>query len=280
MVGAAGREKPELAVGDKGASSILVTTWYRDRLIQVAVANIAEEAQFVKVAIGTEDIQSDLLASQSLTVPARSISIVYFPVLKQKTAKGVMKDADFVSVHRSDGQLIAAQAVQRADPSRSQLTPVGFLAASGDGTSITYVLEPQQALRLVFVPKSPLVQDKARMQGKPRKDSLQPCLENDLNKLGLPDDYLKQARSRLADNFGYIVKSGKQAAISVNYTVPQIKDCAVARLSDYQYLFASNGSVRQGAGPVTTVMIYNPSVMYIATPFPLVPEGGGGGQQK
>jgi hypothetical protein len=118
------------------------------------------------------------------------------------------------------------------------------------------------------------------MQGMPRKSSLQPCSEEDLKKLGLTEAYFKQARSRLANNLGYIVKAGKTSGISVDYVVPDIKDCAVMRLSDYQYSFAPKGSVRHGGGPVSIVMVYNPSVMKIATSFPLVPEGEGGGKQK
>jgi hypothetical protein len=66
----------------------------------------------------------------------------------------------------------------------------------------------------------------------------------------------------------------------MDYTVPAIKNCAVVRFSDYQYLFAANGSVLHGGGPVTAVMIYNPSIMKIAPSFPLVPEGSEGGKQK
>jgi hypothetical protein len=118
------------------------------------------------------------------------------------------------------------------------------------------------------------------MPGRQRKGSQQACSEADLNKLGLTDEYLKQARTRLADHLGYIVKAGETARISMDYTVPDIKDCAVVRFSDYQYLFAANGSVLHGGGPVTAVMIYNPSIMKIAPSFPLVPEGSEGGKQK
>ncbi len=277
---AAGREKPEQQCPGTIAPPILVNSWYRDRIIQVAVANVTEEARAVKVAIGADGIQSDPFSSQSLTVPARSISIVYFPMLRQKTSKGEIKDADFISVFRPDGYLIDMQALQKADHSRSQMTTQGFLAVSGDSLNISYDLEPGSDLRLLFVPRSLQAQDKVSMQGKPGKGSPRTCSEEDLGKLGLSDDYSKQARTRLTDNFGYIVKAGERAEISIDYSVPEIADCAVVRLADYQYLFASGGSVRYGGGPLTTVMIYNPSVMKIAPSSPLVPEGEGGEKQK
>ena len=277
---AGGREKPEQQCPGTFAPPILVNSWYRDRIIQVAVANITEKEQAVKVVIGAEGIQSDHFASQSLTVPARSISIVYFPMLRQKTSKGEIKDADFISVFRPDGHLIDLQSVQKADHSRSQMTTQGFLAASGDSLNISYDFEPGLDMRLLFVPRSLQIQGKVLMQGKPRKGSVRTCSEEDLGRLGLSDDYAKQTRSRLQDDFGYIVKAGESAEISLDYSVPEITDCAVVRLSDYQYSFASNGSVRYGGGPLTTVMIYNPSVMKIAPSFPLVLEGRTGENKK
>jgi hypothetical protein len=277
---AAGREKPEPQGGEQCPPSILVNSWLRDKMIQVALANITGEAQRIKVAIGTEEIQSELFASQTLSIPARSISIVYFPVLRQKTSRGALKDSDYVSVYRSDGSLIDLKPVQQADRSRVQLTTDSFLAASGDDINISYDLGPGQGLRLVFVPRSLRIQEKMLIPGRLRDGSFPACAEEDLSKLGLPDEYRIQARTKLADHYGFIVKDGETARITVDYTVPEITDCAVVRLSDYQYFFARGGSVTQGAGLGALVMVYNPSIIKIAPLHPLVREGQGGGKQK
>ena len=97
-IGAAGREKPELPDEAQHAPSILVNSWHRDKMIQVALANITGEARPVKAAIGTEEIRFEPFAGQSLSVPARSIAVVSFPVLRQKTPRGALKDSDHVSV--------------------------------------------------------------------------------------------------------------------------------------------------------------------------------------
>lgn len=277
---AGGRTGPPTEGGEKHVPSILVNSWLRDKMIQVALANITGKAQPIKAAIGVENIQSELFVSQSVSVPARSIEIVYFPVLRQKTSRGALKDSDYVSVYRSDGALIDLQAVQKTDSSSAQLTTDSFLAASGDVINISYDLSPGQGLRLMFVPKSLRIREKALMLGRPRDGSFPACSEDDLIKLGLTDEYRNQARMKLADHYGFIVKDGEKARIMVDYTVPEITDCAVVRLSDYQYLFASSGGVTQGAGPGARVMVYNPSVMKITPLLPLVQEEQNGGKQK
>ena len=279
-VEAGGRSKPEFADDTKPSPSILVNSWYRDKMIQVALANIAPDARRVSVAIGTEDVQSELFASQSLSIPARSIVVVYFPRLKKKTAKGVVKDSDHVSVYASEGPLIDLQPVQEADLSPAQMNLENFLAASGDGITVSYDPGSGPDLRLVFVPKALRVQEQALIPGRPRQGSLSACSGEDLNKLELPDDYRRQAHARLSDHYGYIVKPGEKARISVDYSVPEIADCAVVRISDYQYSFSPAGGVSQGGGPVATVMVYNPAVMKIAPLFPLIPEGNEDGKLK
>jgi hypothetical protein len=279
-VEAAGRTKPELEGSARSDASILVNSWYRDKMIQVALANIAHTAQRLKVAVGAEDSQSELYASQSLSIPARSILIVYFPVLKRKTLRGLFKEADSIYVYHADGSLIDSQTVQNMDASRMKLNPESFIAATGDGIVIRRDVENLPGLRLVFIPRSLRVQDNILIPGRQREGVSKTCTEEDLNNLELPDEYRLQARAMLSDHFGYMVKAGETVRISVYYPVPQIADCTLVRISDYEYFFSPDGSVRHGRGPVSLVMIYNPALINIVTPLPLVLEGSEAGSKQ
>ena len=84
------------------SGSILFTAWNRDSLINVAVCNISDSAHSIKVATGTYDVGRRIYASQSLEIPANSIKLVYFPLLKQQTPRGDLKASDYVFLFSQD----------------------------------------------------------------------------------------------------------------------------------------------------------------------------------
>ena len=81
-------------------------------------------------------------------------------------------------------------------------------------------------------------------------------------------------------NFCFLVGSGERAEITLRYTVPEVKNCAVVRLSDTQYEFQPNGGVRYGTGADLAFMIYNPKTMKLTPLLELSREEEGSSTQK
>ena len=61
---------------------------------------------------------------------------------------------------------------------------------------------------------------------------------------------------------------------------PEIKNCAVVRLSDTQYEFQPNGGVRYGTGAGLAFMIYNPKTMKLTPLLELSREEEGSSTKK
>jgi hypothetical protein len=261
---AGGHSAPEPLKAGSCPASILVNTWRHEDRIHVALANSAKAPQSVQVAFGVETIEFEPVAGRSLTLAGHSITRLTFPVLRVKTSQGGLQDADRVTVYSDGGYVIAEGAAQKTDATNSQLTADRYLAACGDKISIHYDFTARQGLSLVFVPRAVKVQEKAFMAGRQRKGSLAPCTEKDLNALGLTEEYRNQARGKLAENFGFIIKSGQKARISLDYSVPQIADSAVVRLAGTLYEFQPDGGVGYGTGEGLLFMIYNPKTMKLS----------------
>ncbi len=262
--------------GETLAPSVLFNAWYKDKAIQVAVANPADSGQSLKVAIGTEEIQPQLFASQSLPVPPHTIKLLYFPVLRQKTSRGNLRNSDYFFIFKSGPEgsgLIGSQPVQNLYPSPGDPTLDSFIATPGDEVRFSYELKPEDTLRLILAPKSVRVQENLLMAGRPQEWLLKALTREELDELKLPDDYRKQVREKLAENYAFAVKQGKGAGISILYTIPEVKDCVVTEIPDYRYFFTPSGGVLQGGGRGATLLIYNPRTVIMKPLLDLKPEG-------
>ena len=241
--------------------SILFTAWYRDKVIQVAIANVGDKAHSLKVAIGTRDVREHLFANQSLLLPAQSVQLVYFPLLTQKDFIGDQKTSDHVFV--LDGAspgLVDFAPVQKLggffSPSLED-----FLVTPGDSVHVQYKIDPGNSTRIFFLPREVKVQEKILTAVEPEEGFRKPIDQSALKKVNLPADYQPKILRMLEGNFCFLVNPGERAEITMRYTVPEIKNCAVVRLSDTQYEFRPNGGVLYGKSAGLLFMIYNPKTM-------------------
>lgn len=274
-VSAAGREKPH----KETSQPLLVISWFQGGTVHVAAANTTLAEQSVTVALGSEGVQTELFSSQSFSVPARSIALVHFPLRGDRTEQGAQKAANFIYLYTAGGALIEAQPLQQAAGLVSSATLEKYHAPVGGGLVVNYTLPSRQGVRILFIPLSLPAAGAAPVPGRARGGFLKNCTDEDLSRLKLPDEYGKRARAMLADHIGYIVKAGEPARISVYYPAPAIKDCAVVRMTDYQYFFTPGGSVRHGRGQVPAVMIYDPAVMKLLPSQQLVLKENETGKQ-
>jgi hypothetical protein len=272
--GAGGRTKPE---ENELRRSILFTAWYRDKVIQVAIANVGDRAHPLKVAIGTRDVRDHLFASQSLLLPPKSVQLVYFPLLTRKDPKGERKSDHVFVLDGASSGLVAP--VQKPDGSFSPSVE-DFLVTPGDSVRLQYRIDPGNAMRIFFLPREVKVEDKILKAIEPEEGFRKPIERGALKKVNLPADYQSKILQMLEGNFCFPVSSGERAEISVRYIVPEIKDCAVVRLSDTQYEFQPNGGVRYGTGAGLALMIYNPKTMKLIPLLELSSEEEGFSTQK
>jgi hypothetical protein len=240
---------------------VLFTAWYRDKVIHVAIANVGDKAQSLKVASGCRDVREYIFAGQPLLLPPKSIKLVYFPLLSREGAKGEPRISDHVFLLDGDSaSLIAFTPVQQMSGSSTPSLD-DFLAAPGDSVHLRYRIKAGNSLRLFFLPREVKVQDKSLTAVEPEEGLLKPLSRGALQKTALPADYRQRIVQMVEENFCFLVNRGEKTEITMNYTVPEIKDCAVVRLSETQYEFHPGGGVRYGMGAGLVFMIYNPKTM-------------------
>lgn len=261
---AGGRRK--ITPRHKLSGSILSAAWYRDSLINVAVCNISDSAHSIKVATGTYDVGRRIYASQSLEVPANSIKLVYFPLLKQQTPRGDLKASDYVFVFGQDPKtygLIDFKTIQNIYARYARASLDNFLVPSGHKARFSYTTEPDESLRILFVAKSIRTSSNLPITGKPLKGMLRPARTEDIRELALPIFYERQIIKRLEGNHCFLIEPGEGATITVVYDIGEIKDCALVTIPVYRYTFKLGGGLRAGGGHGLTFMIYNPNVIQI-----------------
>ena len=252
----------------KLSGSILSTAWYRDSLINVAVCNISNSAHSIKVATGTYDVGKHIYASQSLEVPANSIKLVYFPLLKQQTPRGDLKASDYVFVFSQDPKtysLIGFKTIQNIYARYAQASLDSFIVPSGDRARFSYTLECDESLRIIFVAKSIKTHSNLFITGEPVEGTLRPARTEDIRELSLPVFYEKQIIKRLEGNHCFVIKRGEGATLTVVYDIGEIKDCALVTIPVYRYTFKPDGGLYAGGGHGLTFMAYDPSVVQIKT---------------
>ncbi|MHB8908251.1 MAG: hypothetical protein ACYDAA_05150 [Syntrophales bacterium] len=247
--------------GNQPRSPILFTAWYRDKVIQVAIANGGDTPRSLKLAIGTRDVRERLFASQPLVMPARSVKLVYFPLFTRETRAGEQKSSDrvFVVDGASSG-FVDSSPVQNLDGSLSPSLE-DFLTAPGDSVHLRYRIAPGNSLRISCLPREIMVQDRAITAVDPGGGFPRPLDRSALINIDLPADYRSQIIQMVEGDLCFLAGPGEGAEIVVRYTVPEIKTCAVVRISETQYEFQPNGGVRYGTGTGVVFMIYNPKTM-------------------
>lgn len=253
----------------KLSGTILSTAWYRDSLINVAVCNISNSAHSIKVATGTYDVGKHIYASQSLEVPANSIKLVYFPLLKQQTPRGDLKASDYVFVFGQDPKtygLIDFKTIQNIYARYAQASLESFIVPSGERARFSYTMECKESLRILFVAKSIKTHSNLLITGEPGKGMLRrPAGTEDIKELALPTFYEKQIIKRLEGNHCFLIKRGEGTTITVVYDIGEIKDCALVTVPVYRYTFKPDGGLHAGGGHGLTFMVYNPNVVQIKT---------------
>ena len=255
---AAGRSKPE---ENELQRSILFTAWYRDKVIQVAIANTGDKSQSLKIAIGTRDVKEHLFASQSLMLQPQTIKLVNFPLLNHKGLKGEQNISDYVFIlDKASSGLIDFAPVQTPGGSFSSSLE-DYLATPGDTVRLQYRIDTVNSMRLIFLRREVKVQDKILTAVEPEEGFRKPADRSALTKVNIPANYLSKILQMLEGNICFLVNSGERVEISMRYTVPEIKNCAVVRLFETEYEFQPNGMVKYGAGAGIVFMIYNPKTM-------------------
>jgi hypothetical protein len=272
---AGGRVKPE---GNEVQRSILFTAWHRDKVIQVAIANAGDKTRALKVAVGARDVRERLFVSQRLSLPPRSVKLVYFPVPTRKGPAGEPITADHVFVFdpASSGTVDSAP-VQKPGGPLSPF-PDDFLAVPGDSVRLQYRIDPGNSLRVLFLPREVRVQDKILTALESGEGFPRPSGRGALSKADLPADYRSRILQMEEGNFGFLVHPGERAEIALRYRIPEIRDCALVRLSETRYEFQPNGVVRYGTGAGAAFLIYDPKTMRLDPLLELSSEEEGSSQ--
>jgi len=262
---AGGRSKP---VKHMLSDSILFTAWYRDSVVNVGVCNISENTHLLKIATGTYDVGTHLYASHALELPPRSIKLIYFPLLKQKTPRGDLKASDYIFVFSEDPGtrgIIGFKAIQNIYARYTNASLDHFLVASGQKARFSYTLDPEEALRLILISKSLKANGNELIPGEPVKGIVRPATTEDISELSLPIPYEKQIIDRLEGDYCFIMKRGQVGAGTVVYSIGELATCSLVTIPVYRYIFEPGGGLTQGGGSGLTFLGYNPNVMEIKT---------------
>lgn len=250
------------------SDSILFTSWYRDSVVNVGVCNISDNTHLLKIATGTYDVGRHIYGNQVLELPPRSIKLIYFPLLKQKTPRGDLKASDYIFVFSEDPGtrgIIGFKTIQNIYVRYPNAVLDAFLVASGRKSRFSYTIEPDEALRLILISKSLKTSSNELISGEPGKGIVRPATIEDIRELSLPISYEKQIIDRLEGNYCFIIKRGRGGAGTVVYNIGEIATCSLVTIPVYRYIFESEGLLSQGGGRGLTFLVYNHNVMKIKT---------------
>jgi len=255
------------------SGSIFLNAWYRDSLINAAVCNISSSSHSLKIATGTYDVRKHIYASQSLEIPAKSIKLVYFPLLKRETPRGDLKASDHVFVFANDSavpSLIGFRHIQNIYRRYFRRSLDNFIVASGDRTRFSFAMKHDDSLRVLFIAKSIKTPNELFVIAEPAKEILGPASKEDIKALKLHSFYEKEFMKQLEGNYCYLIKPGDGATITVAYHVPEIENCALITIPVSFHIVEPPGG--GGGGHGLTFMAYNPSVVHIKTLLRLLTE--------
>ncbi|MBW1691953.1 MAG: hypothetical protein DRG87_06740 [Deltaproteobacteria bacterium] len=262
---AGGRSKPAKHVL---SDSILFTSWYRNGVVNVAVCNVSDNTHSLKIATGTYDVERHIYASQVVEMSPRSIKLTYFPLLKQKTSRGDLKASDYIFVFNEDPGthgIIGFKTIQNIYAQYANASLDNFLVASREKVRFSYTMEPDQALRLIFISKLLKINGNELIPGEPAKRTLCAATIEDIRELSLPISYEKQLINKLEGNYCFIIKSGWGGTAAVIYNIDEISTCSLVAIPVYRYIFEPGGGLSQGGGRGLTFLAYNPHVIEIKT---------------
>lgn len=251
--GAGGRAKPS---GDQAQSMILWTSWYRDTAVHVAIANAGYQARPLKVSVGTKDRQARPYASQSLVLPPRAITLVYFPVSPALPGPGGHPDHAMLSGPGAAGPFDHAPIQQPAGAPSPSLDH--FLARPGDSVLLRYETEPGNGRQLLFLPRTVGVQGATVRLVEPSGGIPRLIGRDTVEQLDLPAVHRPAILRALDEGVGFYVPPGERVEFSLRYAITEVGDCAIVRLSETRYEFLTGGGVRTGTGSGVAFLVYDP----------------------
>ncbi len=265
--GAGGRTKPS---GEQTQSAILWTAWHRDTAVQVAIANAGYRARPLKVSVGRKDRRSRPYASQSLVLPPRAITLVYFPVSQALFGQGGPPDHAMLSGPGAGGPFDHTPIQQPAGAPSPSLDH--FLASPGDSVLLRYEIAPGNSRQLLFLPRSVGVQGATVRLVEPGGGIPRSIDRKTVAQLDLPVDHRPAILRALDDNVGCYVPPGERVEFSLRYAIPEVEDCAIVRISEARYEFLPGGGVRTGHGSGVAFLVYNPERMKLLPPHAVAAE--------
>ena len=257
--------------------SIVLNAWYRDDHINVAVCNVAAEDRILKIAVGSAGKENQIFGSTTLTLPRRTLKMVSFPLIRQKTPQGDMKTADTVfAIAGIDAfrGLVNHQPIQQARVGDRFPELADFLVNRNKRVVFHYTVNDETNLTVVFIPKS-IVSNRYRLSGRRVSGQSQlPVSRGDIERLNLPAAYENDLVKRLNENFCFLFSSDSYRTATVTYDFQGTEACVLVNIPTYTYVFSADGSATAGGGQGLAVMVYNREDIGIQPSFSLSGETG------
>ncbi|TFG92344.1 MAG: hypothetical protein E4H15_03920 [Syntrophobacterales bacterium] len=248
------------------AGSVVYTAWYAEDTINAAVANTSSCPHHLTIATGTSDGGTSLYSSQELQIPERSIRILQFPALKQKTVRGDLKISDYLFVYSKDENvpgLVGDGPIQNIGQDHPAAFLEKYVVKSGEDAVFTYSAYPDGAQRIVLIAKS-IETNGGVLEGRVRWSGLRCADERAVKNLKLPPAHEKRIIDEMEANFCFVIDADEDPACTVRYSVPDMAGVQVARIPVYLYTLWRNGGMSAGGGHWLTFMMYNPDEVHVS----------------
>ena len=268
---------------DNSSPPILFNTWHKENVIHIAFANISETDQSFRAAVGMRDVHERISARRSFEVPAFSIGLTNFALPGKRKAGFSRRNPDIAFVERegpAGARSLDFMAVQNLPGTTDDALLDSYIGASGGVVVVRYLLQAQDRLRIIIVPKTVDVEKELSMKGRTRQGSFPAASRQEIGKLNIPAEYRRQVAANFENNYVFIIRKGFAVRIAIEYAIPEIKNCALVRIADYRYFFTPEGGVSEGGGSGAALMVYNPAVMKMIPLPSLVPEDQDEGVSK
>jgi len=268
---------PKIPQNHPWVDSTVLSAWYRDDHINVAVCNVADEDRAMKITLGLDGKERQIFGSTTLALPRRSLKMVSFPLIRLETPQGDIKTADTVFAIAEIDEfrgVVDHKPIQQVKVGNRFPGLRDFLVNRKDRVTYRYTVTDEDNLTVVFIPKS-IMSNRFHFSGRPISDrSHQAVGKSDIEHLRLPETYENALLKKLNENLCFIFSSETLGTAAVSYDLQGVKACELVNIPTYTYVFGTDGSVTAGGGQGLSVMVYNPNDIDIQPSFRLIRQTG------
>jgi len=268
---------PKIPQHHPWTDSTVLSAWYRDDHINVAVCNVADEDRAMKISLGLDGKERQKFGSTTLALPPRSLKMVSFPLIRLETPQGDIKTADTVFAIAEIDEFRGAvdhKPIQQVKSGDRFPGLRDFLVNRKEGVTYRYTVSDEDNLTVVFIPKS-IRAKRFHFSGRPISGRLHQAVgKSDIEGLSLPETYENALLEKLSENFCFLFSSESPGSVAVSYDLQGLKACERVNIPTYTYVFGGDGGVTAGGGQGLSVMVYNPNDIDIQPSFRLTWETG------